>query len=309
MALSPDRRVKTIAKWGFGMAPISSTMRCRYDDAVQSMLQVLERDRPLADVNTDAVSELKGMFNRCRREDQWDWASVHDEFGFPSKPVLRHTVKWLEQLRSAVIDQDEKLFEKSKFELINLNILLYLYAYQSRSESDDGGLGEWIYILSRREEPDVLKIGMTSKSVSERVKQINGHTGVLRPWSVRQVFRVKDASMVERAVFSSLAEYRMRPDREFFQLAFHEACEMIRSCINDLGQHWRHNGELKWFDPEKYYGFIGVSGQDDVFVHGSEIPHSIMKSIIPGAKVEFDLVRDGKGLRARNVALSQQFTI
>ncbi|WP_413789078.1 GIY-YIG nuclease family protein [Bacillus kandeliae] len=45
-------------------------------------------------------------------------------------------------------------------------------------------------MLSRREEPNVLKIGMTNRSIEKRIKEINSATGVLFPFSVKRVFKV-----------------------------------------------------------------------------------------------------------------------
>jgi hypothetical protein len=47
---------------------------------------------------------------------------------------------------------------------------------------EDGG---FVYILSTRELPELLKIGFTTKSPEVRVKAINSATGVIIPWAVR----------------------------------------------------------------------------------------------------------------------------
>ena len=76
-------KMKSIAKWGFGMAPISERMQARYDAAVQTALDLMDGNLIFDEVNLDAISELKGMFNRCIRQDQWDWFSVFTELGTP----------------------------------------------------------------------------------------------------------------------------------------------------------------------------------------------------------------------------------
>jgi hypothetical protein len=63
-------RKRMVPKSGFGMAPISDTMRARYDDAVGSALRYLEGQTESYDVDLGHLSELKGMFNRCVRQDQ-----------------------------------------------------------------------------------------------------------------------------------------------------------------------------------------------------------------------------------------------
>lgn len=56
----------------------------------------------------------------------------------------------------------------------------------------------------------------------------------------------------------------------------------------------------KWVD-KKGYGFIGVEGQKDVFVHYSDVKMDGFVSLRDGQKVEFDLEETDKGPRAKNV--------
>lgn len=61
-------------------------------------------------------------------------------------------------------------------------------------------------------------------------------------------------------------------------------------------------GTVKWFNPEKGYGFISQADGDDLFVHFSEIKMDGYKTLDEGQAVSFDVVtgRDGK-LQASNV--------
>lgn len=60
-------------------------------------------------------------------------------------------------------------------------------------------------------------------------------------------------------------------------------------------------GEVKWFDPKKGYGFIvGPEGQD-VFVHFSQIMGDGFRSLKDGEQVSYDLSEGDKGLQAREV--------
>ena len=62
-------------------------------------------------------------------------------------------------------------------------------------------------------------------------------------------------------------------------------------------------GTVKWFNSEKGFGFIEVEGQDDVFVHFSEIAGDGFKSLDEGQDVEFEITegRNGK-LQATGVS-------
>ena len=60
-------------------------------------------------------------------------------------------------------------------------------------------------------------------------------------------------------------------------------------------------GQVKWFNDAKGYGFITQEDGQDVFVHFSAIQASGFKSLAEGDKVEFEVTRGPKGLQAANV--------
>lgn len=61
-------------------------------------------------------------------------------------------------------------------------------------------------------------------------------------------------------------------------------------------------GTVKWFNDSKGFGFIEQEdGGEDVFVHHSTIQADGYRSLQEGAKVEFDVNKEDKGLRAANV--------
>ncbi len=89
----------------------------------------------------------------------------------------------------------------------------------------------FVYILSTREEKKFLKIGMTTRPVTDRVKEINAATGVLFPYSVRAVFKVTDAAKAEKMIHEKFANYRVRGDREFFEISFQMAQRIIKDYL------------------------------------------------------------------------------
>ena len=60
-------------------------------------------------------------------------------------------------------------------------------------------------------------------------------------------------------------------------------------------------GQVKWFNDAKGYGFITQEGGEDVFVHYSAIQAQGFKSLAEGDKVEFEVTKGPKGLQAANV--------
>ena len=60
-------------------------------------------------------------------------------------------------------------------------------------------------------------------------------------------------------------------------------------------------GTVKWFSPEKGFGFITQESGPDVFVHFSGISGEGYKNLEEGQAVEFDIVDGQKGPQAQNV--------
>ena len=60
-------------------------------------------------------------------------------------------------------------------------------------------------------------------------------------------------------------------------------------------------GVVKWFNPDKGYGFIARPDGEDVFVHFSAIQTDGYKSLEEGQSVEFDVTDGPKGKQAAHV--------
>jgi cold shock protein len=60
-------------------------------------------------------------------------------------------------------------------------------------------------------------------------------------------------------------------------------------------------GKVKWFNPDKGYGFIETEEGKDVFVHFSAIQGDGFKTLEEGQAVKFDVVEGNRGAQAANV--------
>jgi CspA family cold shock protein len=64
------------------------------------------------------------------------------------------------------------------------------------------------------------------------------------------------------------------------------------------------NGKVKWFDPLKGYGFlISAEGDQQFFVHATELASSEFDTLIPEQLVTFDVRPDPRGRNSQAVNL------
>lgn len=214
------------------MAPLKEKIDYKYKVASYSIYKLL-KDEDVDNIDIEGISQFKGMINRVIRQDQWDWFTVYTRFGEPEVSSLRGIPQQLTLLRKAIINKDTNEKDKILNKLVQYNVIglceFYLDRKSDSSKEDHG----YIYILSRREEKDILKIGMTNRDVETRVKEINSATGVLYPLSARKIFKVKDAIFAEKEIFKALDDFRIRADREFFEMEFYKAEEIIKKVLKE----------------------------------------------------------------------------
>ena len=289
------------------MSNLSNTMRDRFDTAVDVISLFLNNGISAHEVPLEAISELKGMFNQSLRRDQWTWFTVYDRLGYPSRNQINYIVSKLVKLRTSLKERDFKQALSICSELAKSTLPTHLSQWKNYTDvpstRDETG---WLYILSRKDEPDILKIGMTTHSVTERVKKLNSATGVLIPYSARAVYKVEHPREAERLVFKLLLDYRIRVDREFFRLPFGKAVKVIEAAIFPF--LIRTQGEVKWFDDSKGYGFITSRdyGHQSIIVHKSQIRAQEIHTLRKGQKVKFDTHSTQKGLSAVNVVITTE---
>jgi hypothetical protein len=181
----------------------------------------------------DAVSHVKGQFTRTIKQDQWDWYTVWELLGCPSRRPANEVSKRLGELRFALKSGLSTQAEAIRADLVAVGIERYLQNFLLGGRVHTEASSGFIYILSTRAQPTLLKIGMTLRTVLGRVKEINAATGVLVPFAARGSWHVDDAAVVERHVHNLLAQYRVRADREFFEVEFDVASRIINNYLHE----------------------------------------------------------------------------
>ena len=229
-----DDFLKVEQKWGFGMAPIKPEVMAKRITQVQEVADYIVSKNVNTESLLDSLSQVKGLFTRIYKQDQWDWFTVWSQLGRPGTKNSKEISELMYQLRKSFLSEENEKAVEIKEALKLLGLTHYLSVFLSLRHDDESSesVGK-IYILSTRESKDILKIGYTNRTVEERVREINSATGVLIPYGVRAMWIVKSAREVEAELHTLLAPFRVRQDREFFQMDFRDAFKFITGYIRE----------------------------------------------------------------------------
>lgn len=81
------------------------------------------------------------------------------------------------------------------------------------------------------------------------------------------------------------------------RIDFSETSRRIRT-----GKRQMEQGNVKWFNDAKGFGFISRDNGEDVFVHHTAIQAQGFRSLQEGQRVTFNVVKGPKGWQAENVS-------
>ena len=78
---------------------------------------------------------------------------------------------------------------------------------------------------------------------------------------------------------------------------------LIRKFRIRRGGYRLAEGNVKWFNEKKGFGFIQQDGGQDLFVHYTAVTGDGFKTLAEGQRVRFDVEETPKGLKAKNVQI------
>lgn len=142
--ITPSRREILVTASNFGFLSISDKMRPRYRNAVRAMT-IWFKGNPNDDLGflaelPDFVSEAKGMFNRCIKQDRLDWFDVWTGLGKPSISDMRRCVDSLTNLRARLRDTGET--DEIRIKLREMGVESRFFRFLAYLEQSYSGLTE-----------------------------------------------------------------------------------------------------------------------------------------------------------------------
>jgi len=95
---------------------------------------------------------------------------------------------------------------------------------------------EYLYVLSNKSMPNIIKVGFTTRSLDERLAELNSSTSVPSRFKVEYFVEVSDGMSynVEQKVHSALKAMGHHHGKEFFKCSVGECKKVICEIINNL---------------------------------------------------------------------------
>ena len=81
--------------------------------------------------------------------------------------------------------------------------------------------------------------------------------------------------------------------------------KLVPSKLPLVGGNGQQRGEVKWFNPNKGFGFILTDGGEELFVHFKAVQNGGRRSLRTGTRVSFDTRMSDRGEQADNVYIEQ----
>jgi hypothetical protein len=143
----------------------------------------------------------------------------------------------LKEELQTVLDLQTKLLngnytQEVKDEL-NSNYEFRLKGISERMEEYTSEWDEFVYILSKPSNPNMVKIGWTTFQPEKRLREINSATGIIEEWDLAWFLECADGRDLEQKVHEYLDEFRIRDNREGFSISVSQAVATIQKVNED----------------------------------------------------------------------------
>lgn len=110
----------------------------------------------------------------------------------------------------------------------------------------------FVYIVSNPAMPGLVKIGYTTRTVNERLAELNHETGVPSPFVIECYWASGDPVRAESTIHRRLMSHRI-PRKEFFRLPIREAIGQVQQILDRKPSYV----QKKWVRGKLVWGRIG----------------------------------------------------
>lgn len=138
----------------------------------------------------------------------------------------------------------------------------------------DAGDAGYVYVLANGSMPDVVKVGKSTRTATERAKELSSSTGVPTPFIVVYEQFFDDCSVAETRIHTILEERGFRPsrNREFFNASPNDVIRVIIEAKEHLVTHGKSIGNTISQDREFHerlsYPWTALFDQATTYLYG-----------------------------------------
>jgi len=163
---------------------------------------------------------------RKSRDIKFCWHSLYSLVKEIKNGYHSITVK-IDENKDSFMKELNSFIEKTDKELRKIE-LIQRARKKSKEKFENVG---YVYVLSNKAYPKIYKIGSTYSLPEERAEELTG-TGHLMPFKVESQIKIKSAEYYEKKIHSILSSYRVKQNREFFELDL----DKIKFCLKEINK-------------------------------------------------------------------------
>lgn len=232
----PPPEPEDLAITGFGLRFEPDDIRELRETCVDRLLQLIDiEDLDSKPATLDALSEVKGMFNRSWRQDQWDWFQVWALIGRPPPRVAKRIGRRLGNLRTAL--KDNRLDSARGFiqKLHDEDSMPWrLDLYMKDTPYWRGGA---FYAMSTRSDLSALRIGLTKDCPIETAFDINEERVGLEPMGLRTAIALGDSTICQAEIQQIFKDYKIEGEPDTYRIG-------LGSAVQKFSHSWKREMQL-----------------------------------------------------------------
>jgi hypothetical protein len=216
----------------FGMSDLSMKVNREYTTAILTVFNFLKTGLLLTESDkldlTESISVVKGMVNRCVKQDQWDWFTVYTHLGEPDPKNLAQIVNLLIDLRRAVLASETVKISSTCSHLVKLcfyDISLFFLESKHLTYSGDGGR---VMLLSEKGTKNLIYLRTTRGDVFSLLCEVNRSGAAIGP---RGVFHVKNMKLAEKVITEELSHHVLHLYDYSFKCGYSQLSKDIKALL------------------------------------------------------------------------------
>lgn len=220
-------------KWGFGLSSINYSEWQPRIDAATTVLNILDGNAAPAKnaAVLDALSVVKGLFERQYLADRYDWFTTARFTGYPSPALASAISDDFHAVRDRILNDDANAMNMALQRLRDSHVDGMLEGYLDmtvRAQYPEDEVG-FAYILFSTSEKEALAIGATEGHVDDVLKGLQKDYGDNDPYGVAAAYLVNDPERTAALLKKAFRRHYMNDG--FYRIGLGDARDRLEEVL------------------------------------------------------------------------------